>query len=74
MKAVESVSLDLGLYALDMSKVIPWVLGYFGLCFTVNYFEFNAEESSVGFLVGEDFFKGEYLFLGKHEQILSNKQ
>lgn len=66
--------LNLGLNALDVSKAITGVLGYLGLCFTFDDFQFDAEESSVGFLVGEGFFKGEYVFLGNHDQGLSNKQ
>ena len=64
---MKSVLLNLGLNALDVSKAETRMLGYFGLCFTVDYFEFNAEESAVGFLVGEGFFKGEYLFWGDHD-------
>jgi hypothetical protein len=35
--------------------------------------QLNAEESSVGFLIGEGFFKGENLFGREHDQNLSNK-
>jgi hypothetical protein len=43
------------------------MLSYLGLSFPLDDVEFNAEESSVGFLIGEVFFKGENLFGGEHE-------
>jgi hypothetical protein len=49
-------------------------LGYWGLFLAVDDLQFNAEESSLGFLVGDRFLKGEYVFWGEHEQTLSNKQ
>jgi hypothetical protein len=54
---VEPVLLDVGLDALNMSDAEACVLGDFGLCFTFDDFQLNAEEPTVGLFVGEGFFK-----------------
>jgi hypothetical protein len=63
----------MSLNALDMPYTKARLLSYLGLSFPLDDVEFNAEESSVGFLIGEGFFKGEYIFGSEHDQNLSNK-
>lgn len=58
--------LDVCLDALNVSDAEARVLGDVGLCLTFDDFQFNAEKPTIGFLVGEGFFKGEYVFFRCH--------